>query len=108
MRFSTPPQLLPHIKIAVDEDRKPGQFWLTGFQQFQVMKNNSESLAGRVGILSLLGLSRWELIGQGRGRPAFLPDSRLFKKLDGEPLTPQELYRFIWLGSFRPWLWTTA
>jgi predicted AAA+ superfamily ATPase len=94
------PQLLPYIKMAVDEDRKPGQFWLTGSQQFQVTKNISESLAGRVGILSLLGLSRWELIGLGQGRPAFLPDAKQFKGSGGEPLTLQELYRLIWRGSF--------
>ncbi|MDR1040839.1 MAG: ATP-binding protein [Deltaproteobacteria bacterium] len=94
------PQLLPYIKMAVDEDRKPGQFWLTGSQQFQVMRNISESLAGRVGILSLPGLSRWEITGQGRGRPAFLPDLQFIKRLDGESLTLQELYRLIWRGSF--------
>jgi predicted AAA+ superfamily ATPase len=94
------PQLLPYIKMAVDEDRKPGQFWLTGSQQFQMMKNISESLAGRVGILSLLGLSRWEMIGRGQGRPAFLPYSQFLKRSDEETLTLQELYRIIWRGSF--------
>ena len=52
------PELLPHIKIAVDRDRSPGQFWLTGSQQFHLMKGVSESLAGRVGIMQLFGLSR--------------------------------------------------
>ncbi|MDL2226644.1 ATP-binding protein [Deltaproteobacteria bacterium OttesenSCG-928-M10] len=110
-RFSEPvlideiqyaPQLLPYIKMIVDQDRKPGQFWLTGSQQFHVMKNISESLAGRVGILSLLGLSRQELIGQGQGQPAFLPDQQMFKQArsNDAPLTLQELYRTIWRGSF--------
>jgi predicted AAA+ superfamily ATPase len=94
------PQLLPYIKMAVDEDRKPGQFWLTGSQQFQMMKNISESLAGRVGILSLLGLSRWEMMGRGQDRPAFLPDAQFFKRPDEEPLTLKALYRIIWRGSF--------
>ena len=52
------PELLPHIKIAVDRDRAPDQFWLTGSQQFHLMKGVSESLAGRVGIMQLFGLSR--------------------------------------------------
>lgn len=122
------PQLLPYIKMAVDEDRTPGRFWLTGSQQFKVrrqfsfvsadppqpqhnnggtmplwghvMKNISESLAGRVGILSLLGLSRWEMVGQGAGRPAFLPDPELFQGSKGAALTLQELYQIIWRGSF--------
>jgi len=41
------PGLLPHIKMAVDTDRRPGLFWLTGSQHFHLMKGVSESLAGR-------------------------------------------------------------
>ena len=51
------PQLLPLIKMAVDSERRPGRFWLTGSQQFQMMKGISETLAGRVAILDLLGFS---------------------------------------------------
>ncbi len=47
------PKLTNYIKILVDEDKKPGQWFLTGSQQFSVMKNISESLAGRAAILSL-------------------------------------------------------
>jgi hypothetical protein len=47
----------------VDRERKAGLFWLSGFQKFHAMKKVSESLAGRVGILYLMGLSRRELIG---------------------------------------------
>ncbi len=47
------PELLPYIKILVDRDRKPGQWLITGSQQFVVMKNISESLAGRAAILTL-------------------------------------------------------
>lgn len=36
-------------------------FYLTGSQQFHLMKNVSESLAGRIGILNLLGLSLREI-----------------------------------------------
>lgn len=51
------PQLLPFIKLYVDKHKKKGDFWLTGSQQFQLMRGVSESLAGRVGIVQLLGLS---------------------------------------------------
>ena len=94
------PELLPYIKMAVDNDRRPGQFWLTGSQQFQVMKNVSESLAGRVGILHLLGLSRQECLGQGKKQKPFLPSLELFQKSDGGNITLQELYATIWRGSF--------
>ena len=50
------PQLFPYIKMIVDKEKKPGAFWLTGSQVFTLMKNVTESLAGRVGILELQGL----------------------------------------------------
>src|SRR6056297_1842643 len=52
------PGLLPYIKLAVDGEGRPGRFWLTGSQQFHLMRDVAESLAGRVGIMHLLGLSR--------------------------------------------------
>lgn len=55
------PELLPYIKMAVDASGKNGEYWLTGSQAFHLMKNVSESLAGRVGILNLLGLSASEI-----------------------------------------------
>ncbi|MFH1764746.1 MAG: AAA family ATPase, partial [Gemmatimonadota bacterium] len=48
------PGLLPYIKLAVDQNREPGRFWLTGSQQFHLMHKVSESLAGRIGIVRLL------------------------------------------------------
>lgn len=55
------PSLLRYIKIVVDSSDKKAQFYLTCFQQFNLMKNVSESLAGRIGILNLLGLSLREI-----------------------------------------------
>lgn len=55
------PDLLRYIKIIVDKSDKKAQFYLTGSQQFNLMKNVSESLAGRIGILNLLGLSLREI-----------------------------------------------
>ena len=52
---------MEYIKIAVDSSDKKAQFYLTGSQQFNLMKNVSESLAGRIGILNLLGLSLREI-----------------------------------------------
>ncbi len=55
------PEILPYIKLYVDAHKKRGDFWLTGSQMFHMMKNVSESLAGRVGIIPMLGLSASEL-----------------------------------------------
>jgi uncharacterized protein len=57
------PGLLTYIKIYVDKHKNNGDFWLTGSQMFHMMKNVSESLAGRVGIINMLGLSNNELRG---------------------------------------------
>ena len=50
-------ELFPYIKMSVDRSKRKGDFWLTGSQAFRLMNNVSESLAGRVGIVHLLGLS---------------------------------------------------
>ena len=47
--------------MAVDSSEDKAMFYLTGSQQFDLMKDVSESLAGRVGILNLLGLSLREI-----------------------------------------------
>jgi len=51
------PQLLPYIKMAVDQERhQSGRYILTGSQAFQMMQGVSESLAGRAAIFELLGM----------------------------------------------------
>jgi hypothetical protein len=52
------PQLLSYIKILVDENRhKNGRYVLTGSQQFSLIKNLADSLAGRIALLELLPFS---------------------------------------------------
>ncbi len=58
------PGLLTYIKRKIDEKRQPGQWYLSGSQQFALMKNVSESLAGRVAVLTLLPFSRAEIKGE--------------------------------------------
>jgi predicted AAA+ superfamily ATPase len=96
------PELLPYIKMQVDSNRKPGLFWLTGSQPFHLMKGVSETLAGRVGIVQLLGFSRREWIGQSGDSRPFLPipaDILTLSETGGE-LSLRDLYRIIWRGSF--------
>ena len=75
--FQRVPSILLEIKKIVDEkalsgEDSTGMFWLTGSQKFQMMKNVSESLAGRVAVFELSGFSSAEL----ENRPAgpFYPD----------------------------------
>lgn len=55
------PELLSYIKIKVDEVSENGMYYLTGSQMFHMMNNVSESLAGRVGVLSMYSMSRREI-----------------------------------------------
>lgn len=55
------PNLMEYIKMYVDEHKRMGDIWMTGSQMFHLMKNVSESLAGRVGILRMQGFSAAEM-----------------------------------------------
>jgi len=59
------PQLVSYLQPLVDERQRPGQFILTGSQQFEVMTTMTQSLAGRTALLKLLPLSIEELSGAG-------------------------------------------
>lgn len=95
-------ELLPFLKMAADQARLPGMFWLTGSQQFHLMKGVSESLAGRVAVLHLLGLSKDELAGHGSDVRPFLPAPEEIRRRASvsTKLNLKELYRLIWRGSF--------
>lgn len=54
------PELFRTIKYIADNSEESGQFILTGSQKYSLMKNISESLAGRICILELQGLSMRE------------------------------------------------
>jgi predicted AAA+ superfamily ATPase len=96
------PQLLHYLKVAADNGAQPGSFWLIAPKHYQSMHNIPESLAGRVVILDLLGISRRELTGSGIDLPPFLPEEgRLKERLKTSPPFPlRELYRCIWRGAF--------
>ena len=93
------PELLPYIKMSVDRSRKKGDFWITGSQAFHLMKNVSESLAGRVGIINLLGLSDAEIY-QEPSEPFQTDAEYLMKHLSIKRKRDlNEIYRRIFKGS---------
>jgi len=93
------PELLPYIKIYADTHKRNGDFWLTGSQMFHMMKNVSESLAGRVGILNLFGLSNSEIAGSLFGAYTTNPQE-LIKRFDkAEPMTLPEIFKRIHKGG---------
>ena len=98
------PQLFSYIKMEVDRTKqKPGMYWLTGSQKFTLMKGITESLAGRVAIVDLLGLSQMEIKGYPKTIP-FLPVtrwlSRAKKNKEEKSNNIHFIYKKIWQGSF--------
>ena len=77
------PALFEQIKLYLDRDKKKGQFYLCGSQQFRMMKGVSESLAGRIGLVTLLGLSMRERQGVTFDLP-FLPTQEYFAARNAE------------------------
>lgn len=57
------PELFPVLKAAIDRKRQPGQYLLTGSANVMLLPKLSESLAGRMEILTLWPFSQGEMLG---------------------------------------------
>ena len=94
------PQLFPYIKLLADQNQKRGQFWLTGSQHYAAMRAVSESLAGRVGILEMMGLSQAERRGLAF---ADLPDFALqtwqLRQSELRTAEAPAVFETIWRGG---------
>lgn len=92
--------LFEYIKDIVDEDKRKGQFYLTGSQSLKLMKNVSDSLAGRAGVIKLMGLSMRELAGSSYRDP-FIPTQRHMKSTELKPYFDYDaVTAFVHKGSF--------
>ncbi|MDR2736756.1 MAG: AAA family ATPase, partial [Gracilibacteraceae bacterium] len=94
------PELFPYMKAYVDKTKEKGVFFLSGSQRYNMMKDLSESLAGRVGIFELLGLSMREIHGESFCMP-FVPTQDYLKarnEKDGQGgrIAPKQDYSEIW------------
>ncbi len=88
------PNLFSYIKMNVDKEQRNGMYWLTGSQQFHLMKNVSESLAGRVGIVNLNSFTYAEIKKNSR--------KVLFNPVDlhkSAKINVDELFEFIYNGG---------
>lgn len=103
------PELFPQIKILCDESEEPGIFWLTGSQQYSMMKNVRETLAGRIGILELYSLSQSEKEGIVFEDEL---DFSLQSLLDRQKQAPKNdvvrVYEHIWRGGMPQVLYADA
>lgn len=113
--FQRAPELLSYIKMIVDDDNEKIVFgekekaetlyFLTGSQIFETMEEISESLAGRVGILDLYGLSEREI--ENKEADLFIPNIEDIKKRERtEYKSTLDLYKKIYKGAY-PELYTT-
>lgn len=93
------PELFPYIKIIADRRRRPGDFWLTGSQMFRMMKSVTESLAGRAGIVPMLGLSSAEIDGRHPGAFEMEIETLSRRLSEAEPKTVTEVFERIYKGS---------
>lgn len=94
------PVIFHYIKILLDGSHNKGDFFLTGSQSFELMQNVTESLAGRAGILELLGLSLREINGEAWMKP-FIPTLEYLKeRKTGKPrMSVPEAWEIIHRGS---------
>ena len=100
--FQKVPSILEKIKDIVDklsyEGKNPnGLFWLKGSQKFLMMKDISESLAGRVAIFELSSLSKQEI--EKRNYGTFNPDVDFLKKVPYKYRNTSEIYELIFKGG---------
>ena len=73
------PQILSYLKIAIDEDRqKYGRYIITGSQQYNLIKELGDTLAGRVGLLTLLPFSYGEIVRVSRLKKRFFVPEKAF------------------------------
>lgn len=94
------PVLFEQIKMHIDRDNKKGQFFMCGSQQFKMMKGVSESLSGRIGLITLLGYSLREIKNVDCNTP-FIPTVEYFasRKSNLANVDYKEIWNIIHRGS---------
>lgn len=93
------PELLPYIKLYVDREKQNGDFWITGSQTFQTMKGVRESLAGRVGIIQMQGLSLAELNNMPNRAYSFHQKKLMERAKIAPKMSLKDIYQLIYKGS---------
>lgn len=91
--------ILEDIKVRVDEKDERGQFILSGSQKLELMKGMSESLAGRVSIVELAGLSLREIYGIKFNRH-FVPTEEYLREREKELQPYTNIWEIIHKGSY--------
>ncbi len=95
------PQLFPAIKVAVDRKREPGRFLLTGSANVMLLPKLSESLAGRMEILTLWPFSQGEMNGVSEGFiDALFSRQPVWSSGESSALGRDELFERVLAGGY--------
>jgi len=98
------PTLLSAVKRAIDRDRRPGRFLLTGSANLLLMRQVSETLAGRASYLTLWPMTRREQLGLGQcgrwGELLATPDDEWRELLAGGERMPEDWRPLARRGGF--------
>lgn len=92
-------EILEEIKLRIDESEEMGLFILSGSQKLELMKGISDSLAGRVAITELTGLSLREIFNINFNRH-FVPTEEYLKSRESEIKKYSDLWKIIHRGSY--------
>ena len=91
--------ILEEIKQIVDDSDQRGEFILSGSQKLELMKGVSESLAGRVSVMELTGLSLREIKGISFNRH-FIPSEDYLREREKELRPYSNIWKIIHKGSY--------
>ena len=91
------PNLFPYLQTRVDAEKRMGLFVLTGSQQFGLMSNITQTLAGRVGLIQLLPFSLQEL--QAANEPILSLDDILWRGMY-PPIHDRNLAPEKWFANY--------
>lgn len=92
-------EILEEIKLRIDESEEMGLFILSGSQKLELMKGISDSLAGRVAITELTGLSLREIFNINFNKH-FVPSEEYLKSRESEIKKYSDLWKIIHRGSY--------
>jgi predicted AAA+ superfamily ATPase len=93
-------ELFSYIKMEVDRRKAKGLYIMTAGQQYALMQNVTESLAGRVGILVLHGLSLREQYGDTFSEPFVPSREQIMRRNVRYSIGREELWKIIHRGSY--------
>ena len=91
--------ILEEIKQIVDDSDQRGEFILSGSQKLELMKGVSESLAGRVSVMELTGLSLREIKGISFNHH-FIPSEEYLREREKELRPYSNIWKIIHKGSY--------